>query len=335
MMQCREKNGRFNNGFRKTETKKEYQDRLINLIDQICDWILEDLKQAQAAQKEPSIIGGLFAEFAIEKNDSDIWISHMRERKIPGWENPHFHTTSFGVTKIFKNDMIAQNTFFEDETIKKTLDIELHNRITTYRTSEAYQISNVHIPFQNPKESYKKILRPILRDMIKNNPSGFRCHDICGDKNLSYQEEMNAIREAWQETLQELQNKKGAFTPVTITIDLKLSENGHLKDVNGKQSYYQVDSALRIIATQSKTNQNEFFDMATGEKIKYGALALGIGATCQFFDADINALIVFSFAITMLIIAYHNQVIDREFLFVHEGSHHHSEQPLGCGSCRI
>lgn len=317
MMQCREKNGHFNNGFRKKEEKKEYQTRLIHIIDQVCDWI----------QQDPSVIAFLGAEGPIEKEDIQIWISHLRSKNIPGWENPHFCTTTFGVTKIFKNGIVAQNTFFEDETVKQALEPALHNRITTYRSSQVYQISNVHIPFQNTKEAYKKILKPVFKDMIKNVGAGYRCHDICGDKNLSYQDELSVIRETWQETISEVEASDKSFSPVTMTIELKLSHDGHMKDIAGKQSYYQVDSALRVIVTKSNKKESEFINLTAEETMKYYVLILCTAVIYNFLNSDTKPSDSTLMKTAMTLMAHHNKMIDREFLLVHEGSHHnHTEQ---------
>jgi hypothetical protein len=240
MMHCKHNQGRYNNGFRMEESKADYQKRLVLIGEQFCSWI----------ETDPSIIAGMFAEGPIEREDISILKSSIANRHMSGWGKFHLTKTDFGVTKILKNGF-ANRVLYEDTDLTKILEPALRSRVQSFKSNESYRLTNIHVPFQDPQRAYKKILTPIVENMVLGiREDQYRFHDICGDKNIPSSIELETIREVFEETTDRLQQKNHRlFSPVSMRVELQTSQDGHLKHVNGEQNYYQVDSAARIIVT--------------------------------------------------------------------------------------
>lgn len=235
-----------NNGFGKTESKEEYQTRLVETAKEDC----------QALKKDPNIIAITRQEFAILPEDIALIKQTMQAQCIPGWENPEFHISAFGVMTCFKNRKIA-NAFHPDSDFAQMLPTELQSRCQKFSTSDHYSLFNMHTPHKNASDSFEKIIHAIVERKIMDIQDGkYRCADIVGDKNLEPEEQINLTRSV----IEKINGKRvqNNLPPIAVLSCLVSSPDGHQqRDKNGNLFYTNVDSMHRLIISLSDTPKFE------------------------------------------------------------------------------
>jgi hypothetical protein len=240
---------RFNNGYGKEETREAYQLRLALLaVDEICNIL-----------RNNSSIDILFCEEGpVEAEDIKLFVSKIREQKIPGWEDICFAKTPWGVATCFKSNAVAR-AFFHDESLAQELGI-LMKRCDVFVSSDNNRLVHLHGEHGNPEKFYKDVLTPILMDRMAANPEHrFTVDTLLGDKNLSPAQERKVLLEAYSDALAELAISGKKYSPLFIDAELTSSDAGHIKLKAGdaeEQEHHTVDSALKLVSR--KIEEEEF-----------------------------------------------------------------------------
>lgn len=229
---------RYNNGYGKEETAEAYQLRLALLaVDEICNIL----------RNTPSIDVLFFEEGPIESDDIALFVSKIREQKIPGWEDICFAKTPWGVATCFKSNAVA-HAFFHDESLAKELGA-LVNRCETFVSSDNNRLVHLHGEHGNPQKFYRGVLTPILMDRMRGDYR-FSVDTVLGDKNLSPEEEKEVLLQAYSDALVKLAMSGKSFSLLSVKGELTSSYQGHIKLKGEDQEHHTVDSALKLMSTK-------------------------------------------------------------------------------------
>ena len=129
------------------------------------------------------------------------------------------------------------------------------------------------------KEAYKKMIRLILKEMMLTlTEDGFNRHVIVNDKNMTPEDEIAILEQAYPEVLEELKASGEWKFPVSVIVRLTPSVDGHIKLVSNegdrKQKPFTVDSAVDILVFKSDKDQFRYLPPEKASLL-FGLLAGG------------------------------------------------------------
>lgn len=240
MMQARERaSGGYNNGFRKSETKFEYQARLRTTAQFIAYHIANN----------PSISYISLQEAPVDEADLQVFKKALEAYLPPEWmgqySSLYVDHTSWGIFTLFNKDKIKCDEITREEILKEAAITDIDIRCRTYSLSQKEQLQNhlvtiLHLPHGNPEEAFRHVFKKILNQTKKPL---YKKHDILGDYNIN----PSRLKEIIDEELKAFQEEETqAFD---INVDICPSIEGHL-DANGQ--HLTVDHQLTLHMTPSK-----------------------------------------------------------------------------------
>ncbi|MCX7124507.1 MAG: UDP-N-acetylglucosamine 2-epimerase, partial [Gammaproteobacteria bacterium] len=163
--------------------------------------------------------------------------------------------------------------------------------------------------FVTSKSECKRMYRIIFNDMMTTlDEDGFMLRHVVNDKNITPDEEIIAIKEAYVETLEELHSSEQSRFPVKVIVRITPSLDGHKKLIGEKninenensQARFTVDTAAEI--TMFKSDKDQFHYIPKNKMHCLFGLLVG-GGSLQLLGQkgaiDAEAVVVAGFASEM------------------------------------
>lgn len=238
MMHAKQKkDGSYNNAFCLKERTLDYHERIKNFIT--------ILNLQLKMHPEVDII--CLSEACIRPADQ-AFMANLIEQYLPDWHRVVvYDDTDFGVMTIIRDGSKNQHFCLDDVLIERYGC--LANRCRTF-SNNAVKLSNIHVPYADPKPSLEKLLGAIIDDLLSGN---IKNHKIVGDFNLSPSDIKDCLKTVWQEKV-----KTGVANnqpPRALHASFFPSENGHLK-TDGQR--HTVDGVLSLKIEPAKKNRFYF-----------------------------------------------------------------------------
>lgn len=231
------KDGSYNNAFCLKERTLDYHERIKNFITVL----------SLQLKMHPEIDIICLSEACIQPADQ-AFMAHLIERYLPDWHRVVvYDDTDFGVMTIIR-DCSKNKFFYQDDILIERYGC-LANRCRTF-SNNTVKLSNIHVPYADPRPSFEKLLRVIIDDLMLGD---IKNHEIVGDFNLSPSDIKDCLKTVWQE--KEKTSVANNQPPRALYASFFPSENGHLK-ADGQR--YTVDGVLSLKIKPAKTNRFYF-----------------------------------------------------------------------------
>lgn len=240
MMQARERaNGGYNNGFRKSETKLEYQTRLRTIAQFIAYNIVSN----------PSISCIFLQEAPVDEADLKVFTQALEDYLPSEWKGQYSFLyvdhTSWGIFTLVNKSKIKCDEVTREEILKETSIKDIDIRCRTYSLSQNGQtkkrlVTTLHLPHGDPEEAFRHVFKRIL-SQTKNQD--FNGHDIIGDYNIP----PSRLKELIDEELKIFQEGEPP-QPFDINVNICSSIDGHI-DMN--RGHLTVDHQITLSMTPS------------------------------------------------------------------------------------
>lgn len=239
MMQAKERaKGEYNNGFRKSETKLEYQTRLRTIAQFIAYNIAND----------PSISCISLQEAPVDEVDLQVFTQALEENLPSEWKGQYSSLyvdhTSWGIFTLVNKNKIKCDEVTREEILNETSIKDIDIRCRTYSLSQNNEtkkrlVTTLHLPHGDPESAFRQVFKRIL-SQTKNQD--FKDHDIVGDYNIP----SSRLKELIDEELEIF--KKGEPKSFDINVTICPSIDGHI-DMN--RGHLTVDHQITLKMTPS------------------------------------------------------------------------------------
>lgn len=239
MMHAKKKeDGNYNNAFCSEEQISAYHKRIENFITVL----------SLQLKMHPEVDIICLSEACIKPADQAC-MANLIGRCLPDWHRVVvYDNTDFGVMTIIR-DCSKNKFFYQDGVLIERYGCYLANRCRTF-SNNTVKLSNIHVPYADPKSSFEKLLRVIIDDLMSGN---IKNHKIVGDFNLSPSDIEDCLKTVWQEKVKT--SAANNQPPHALYASFFPSENGHLK-ADGQR--YTVDGVLSLKIEPAKTNRFYF-----------------------------------------------------------------------------